>query len=438
MYEVDWTQRWVGVAAAVVRPRTTAEVASVVRVCIDDGLRVVPQGGNTGLVGGSVPRSGEIVLSLKHLDWVRPVDALASTVTAGAGVTLGSLQEHVRASGHELGVDFAARDSATIGGVAATNAGGSRVLGFGMTRDQIRGVEAVLPDGGVARRLGGLVKDNCGYDLPGLFVGSEGTLGIITAVCMRVFPRTTHRTAALVGLDRTEDALEVLARLRRRVAGLQAADIFFADGLQLVSDHLSLRPPFPIGYDTYLLVEAAAPTDVEDVMLESLAETPAIRDATVASDSRSRAALWRYREGHSEAISARGVPVKLDVAVPLRTVPGFVRAVRRLIRHADGDASVVLFGHLAEGNLHVNILGLPDDAVSRASDAVLHAVGDLGGTIAAEHGVGVAKVASVGLSRTVDDVDAMGAIKRALDPRGLFNPGVLFPPGRVRGAGSPS
>lgn len=425
-YEVDWTGRFRGSTAAVVRPGSVEEVARVVEVCRREGVRIVPQGGNTGLVGGSVPRSGEIVLSLTRLGRLDPVDRVAGCVTAGAGVTLGALQRHARASGYEVGIDFAARDSATLGGIVATNAGGERVLGYGMTRHQIRGVEAVLPDGSVVRRLGGLVKDNCGYDLSGLLVGSEGTLGIVTAACVSLFPRYRHRTAALIGLDSTADAIAALARFREQLEGLQAADLFYDHGLELVCRHASLRPPFDVGYDTYMLVEVAGQTDVEDRVLESLSSASEVRDATVASDETSRGLLWRYRERHTEAISAQGVPIKLDVALPLRSLAGFVAMVGTIVETRCPHARAVVFGHLGEGNLHVNILGADDHEGRAVSEEILALVGDLDGSIAAEHGVGVAKASSLRLSRSPAEIAAMLTIKQSLDPQGLFNPGALL------------
>ena len=256
-HTTDWTGRFRGEAAAVVRPADTGEVVAVVRACADHGAAIVPQGGNTGLVGGAVPAAGEVVLSLRRLDRRRHVDADAGQVTAGAGVTVARLHDAARAAGWDYGVDFAARDSATVGGTVATNAGGLRVLRHGDTRRQLLGVEAVLADGSVVSHLGGLEKDNTGYDLAGLLCGSEGTLGVVTAVRLRLVPRTDERVVALLACDDAGAAVTAAQRLRQRLPSLDAAELFLAAGLDLVCEALGLPRPFAGDHDAYLLVEAA-------------------------------------------------------------------------------------------------------------------------------------------------------------------------------------
>ncbi len=257
-FEQDWTRRFGGPAALVVRPGSTNEVAGVVRSCSARGVGVVPQGGNTGLVGGGVPSRGGrpvVVLSLARLARIDPVDTVAAQVTAGAGVTLTRLHEAAAAAGLAFGVDFAARDSATVGGMIATNAGGLHVMRFGPMRAQVLGVEAVLADGTVVSRLSGLVKDNTGYDLAQLVVGSEGTLAVVTAARLRLVRRDPERVVALLGLPGTSDALAVLDTMRRRVEGLQAVELFYQEGLELVCSHGGLAPPLPETWPAYLVVE---------------------------------------------------------------------------------------------------------------------------------------------------------------------------------------
>src|SRR3954468_11090077 len=424
-YETDWTRRFHGTARCVVRPATTEEVASVVRVCAAEGSAVCVQGGNTGLVGGSVPVDGAVLLSTARLREIGVVDALAGQVTVDAGVPLATLQQRVRSAGFDLGVDFAARDSCTIGGMAATNAGGERVLRYGTMRAQMLGVEVVLADGSVVSRLGGLPKDNTGYDVVSLLAGSEGTLGVITKLRLRLVPLLDGRAVALLAVDDTAAAVDAVRRLRDRLPSLEAAELFFADGLSLVRDQTGLNAPFSEEHPAFVLVECAQHADPTDDLLAMLEGCDGIRDATVAADTRGRHALWTYRESHTEAINAAGVPVKLDVAVPLPSLAAAVDELPGTVSAVVPDARTILFGHVNEGNLHVNVLGAVDEGEA-VSDAVLKLVASYGGSISAEHGVGRAKRAWLGLSRSPAEIAMMRSIKHALDPAGLLNPGVLL------------
>ena len=301
-YGTDWTRRWTSTPAAVVRPADTAEVVVTLRACAEHGVGVVTQGGNTGLVGGSVPRvEGDrpaVVLSTRRLTRLDPVDAATRQVVAGAGVTLGALQRHAEHAGLRYGVDLAARDSATLGGTVATNAGGLRVVAFGDTRRQVVGVEAVLADGSVVSRLDGLAKDNSGYDLSQLLVGSEGTLGVVTAVRLRLLPPApTSPQVALLGLPDVAAALPWLG-----LPGLTAAEVLLDRGLALVERVTGLPHPLAGRHPAYLLLE------VEGALPEALAD----EDTAVGPD------LWAYRERHTESIATRGQVHKLDVAVPTR------------------------------------------------------------------------------------------------------------------------
>lgn len=429
-YRTDWTGRWEGRATAVVRPASTDEVSAVVRACAGAGVAVVPQGGNTGLVGASIPHDGEVLLSLRRLDAVDAVDPVEQTLAAGAGTTVAAAQAAAAHVGLMLGIDLAARESATLGGAVATNAGGLRVVRLGATRAQLLGIEAVLADGSVLRRWTGLVKDNVGYDLVGLLTGSEGTLGVVTRVLMRLVSRPAHVHVVLVGVASLAAATEALAGLRRCGLTIEAAEYFHSDGLELVTSRLGLRAPFGGDFPTYLLVETSglAEADVLDA-LSGLG--PLLGDATVEAGPGSR--LWAYREGHTEAISAAavsrgGAPLKVDVAVPLRRLAAFEAAVRDRIGERFPDVQVVTFGHLAEGNAHVNLLGLAGASADEATDLVLRLVIDHGGSISAEHGVGRAKQPWLSLARSPVDIAAMRAIKNALDPGGILSPGVLLPP----------
>ncbi|MCA2216800.1 FAD-binding oxidoreductase [Jidongwangia harbinensis] len=424
-YETDWTRRFTGEARCVVRPASTAEVAAVVRTCADAGVPITVQGGNTGLVGGAVPAGGEVLLNLGRLTALDDVDVLEGQVTAGAGVTLEKLQQHARPHGLDVGVDLAARSAATVGGLVATNAGGLRVVRYGSMREQLTGIEAVLADGTVVSRLGGLAKDNTGYDLTQLLAGSEGTLAVITKVRLRLVPLLPARAVALVAVAGVPAALQLLAAARAGLPSLSAAELFLAEGLDLVRAHGKLAAPFAESYPAFVVLECSARTDPTDELLEVLGECPAVEDATVASDATGVAKLWAYRETHTEAISAAGLPVKLDVSVPLRELSGLVDDLPGTVSAAAPGARVIIFGHLGEGNLHVNVLDAGADA-EQVSDAVLRLVAQRRGSISSEHGVGRAKTRWLSLSRSDAEIAAMRRIKGALDPAGTLNPGVLL------------
>ncbi|MFE0514924.1 FAD-binding oxidoreductase [Streptomyces sp. NPDC058964] len=424
-YETDFTGRWSGRSLLVVRPADPAQTAEAVRVCAAAGVPVVPQGGNTGLVGGSVPGGDgtEVVLSLRRLDGIGPVDPGARQVTVGAGATLAALQRHVRRHGLDFGVDLASRDSATLGGMAATNAGGERVLRHGTVRANVAGAEAVLADGGVLNRLAGLPKDNTGYDLGGLLIGSEGTLAVLTRLRLTLRPRPPRRAGALLALDSLAHAVGVLTALRR-LESLELAEFFTADGLALVLEHSGLPAPFRHAHPVYLLVECAGSHGPLDELAAVVGELDA-REVAVAVDDADRRRLAAYRERHTEAVNAAGTPLKLDVTVPLAELPEFVAGLPGLLA---GRARAYVFGHLAEGNVHLNLLGVAAADEEELVHAVLRRIADTGGSISAEHGIGRAKAAYLPLTRSPADIALMRAVKAAWDPAGLFNPGAVLPP----------
>ncbi|MGE5133601.1 MAG: FAD-binding oxidoreductase [Gemmatimonadota bacterium] len=424
-YTTDWTGRYRGEAALVVRPGSAAEVAGVLRCCARHRAPVVTQGGNTGLVGGAVPAGpAAVLLSTRRLTGLGPVDTLAGQVTAGAGVTIADLHAAAAAAGLAYGVDLAARDSATVGGTIATNAGGIHTIRYGPTRAQLLGVEAVLADGSVLSHLSGLAADNTGYDLAGLLTGSEGTLAVITAARLRLWPAAAPAAVALAGVPGLAEAAALLARIRAAVPGLHAAEYLEAEGMDLVRAAAGLPLPLGRGYPAYLLAEVAGD---EDTAAGGLAAAGLPDDTAVALDGPGRAALWAYRERQTEAISAAGVPHKLDVSVPVAALAAFREELGPAVRAAAGPACrVIVFGHLGAGNLHVNLLG-PGPGEDAADEAVLRLTAAHGGSVSAEHGIGRAKARWLQLSRSPAEIAAMRAIKHALDPAGLLNPGVLLP-----------
>jgi FAD/FMN-containing dehydrogenase len=425
-YGTDWTGRFQGRPAAVIRPADRAEVAAVVALCRDAGVALVPQGGNTGLVGGGVPLRGEVVLNLRRLSWVDDVDQLGGQLSAGAGTTVADVQAAATAAGWDYGVDLGSRDSATIGGTVATNAGGLQVLRHGATRVQLLGVEAVLGTGATVSHMGGLLKDNTGYDLGALLCGSEGTLGAVTAARLRLVPPNPERVVALLAFSSTADAVGAASLLRRSLPDLQSLEFFVDTGLALVCRVTGLPHPFPTRHPAYLLAEVAAQRDPMPSTADAIDSVTGIVDVAVAADPVRRAQLWRYREAHTEAINSLGAPHKLDVTLPAPHLAEFVDQVPRLVAAADPEATTWLFGHAADGNIHVNITGVdPDDLAT--DDRVFVFAASLGGSISAEHGIGTAKRQWLHLNRSAQEIAAFRAIKRALDPSGIMNPNVLLP-----------
>jgi FAD/FMN-containing dehydrogenase len=389
----------------VVRPANTDEVAGVVAACADASTPVVPQGGNTGLVGGSVPAGSDaIIVSTARLTHCGDVDVVRRQVTVEAGVTIAEVHGVAARHGLTYGVDLASRDSATIGGTVATNAGGVRVVKFGETRRNVAGVEAVLPDGSVMSHLGGLPKDSAGYDISSLLIGSEGTLAVITAVRLNLHDALSDdRVTTLVGVPSLSRALELVSQAAPRDQ-LLAVEYFDDTGMRLVCDVAGLPHPLQDRWPYYLLLETAHQPDID----------PGV-DAAV--DRR----LWTYRERQPEGAASLGVIHSLDVALPLESLDAFVAHLPELV----APHRVFTFGHLAEGNLHIQVSGLAADDES-IDVRVLEAVSRLDGSISSEHGIGRAKAGFLQLCRGEPERRAMRLIKDAVDARGVMNPGVLF------------
>jgi FAD/FMN-containing dehydrogenase len=371
-----------------------------------------------------------VVLSLARLRGIEHADREMGQVTVGAGVTLAAAAGVLAPDGWTLGVDLAARDSATVGGAVATDAGGLHVLRWGSMRRQVVGIEAVLADGSIITRLSGLPKDNAGYSWPQLLAGSEGTLAVITRVRLALVPIAAHRTTALLGLSSMADAVTAVGALRRHVPGLDLAEVMLDDGVELVCAHHGWPPPLPDRPPVLLLVEASGaddPTDALGAAIEALPVAPA--GVAVAQDSVGRQRLVRCREGHTEAISAVGVPRKLDVSIPWARLAEVVAWVQETVAAAGGRT--VVFGHLGDASVHLNLLGLEGASGDDVEDQVLGRVAAAGGSISAEHGIGRAKVRWLPLVRSAEDRRAMAAVRAALDPARILNPGVLWrdPPG---------
>jgi FAD/FMN-containing dehydrogenase len=437
-----------GKARCVVRPGDTAEVAAILKLCAQTGTAVVPQGGNTGLVGGQIPgqpvpgREGantdEIVLSLKRMDRIREIDQASMTLTVEAGLTLLRVQVEAEKAGALFPLSLASEGSYTIGGNLATNAGGTAVLAYGNARDLVSGLEVVLADGRVLSNLSKLKKDNTGYDLKHLFMGSEGTLGIITAAVVRLFPRPRFMETAFIGLKSPEDALALL-NLAQSIAGgeVKTFELMPRFGLDIVLRHADgARDPLSGRHDWYVLMEVgAAEEGGETVMrvLEAGMEEGLIEDATVAASLDQRKDFWRLRELLSEMQKHEGGSIKHDISVPVAKVPEFLSRAVAAIEDFMPGARPIPFGHLGDGNIHFNVsqpIGMDKQAYLdrwyQMNDVVHSIVTQLDGSISAEHGVGTLKRDLLPAVKDPVALDVMRAIKHTLDPMGILNPGKVL------------
>ena len=439
-YLTDWRGRFTGRAQAVVLPATADEVAAVVSACVEHRTPIVPQGGNTGLVGGATPdASGDaIVLSLKRLKRIREVDAINGTITVEAGCVLHDVQQAARDAGQLFPLSLAAEGSATIGGNLSTNAGGIQVLRYGNARELALGLEVVLPSGEMWNGLRGLRKDNTGYDLRDLFIGAEGTLGVITAACLKTFPLPKAQVTALFALDAVAPALALLA-LAHLAAGptLTAFEFFSATCLQLVTRHFpDQRSPFERAHPQYVLLQLSDHEDEQHAaaLLQALAERALdkqlIADAVIAQSAAQSQALWKLRELISEAQAREGKNIKHDISVPISSIARFIDETDALLSQRFPGVRMVTFGHLGDGNLHYNVSAPPDSTEERFfahQPAIYECVHDqvtrFSGSISAEHGIGQLKRDENARYKSVVEMNLMRAIKRTLDPLNIMNPG---------------
>ena len=442
-YLTDWRRRFTGRAQAIVLPSTTGEVAAVVSACAEQRVPIVPQGGNTGLAGGATPdASGDaIVLSLKRLNRVREVDAINGTITVEAGCVLHDVQQAAHDAGRLFPLSLAAEGTATIGGNLSTNAGGTQVLRYGNARELALGLEVVLPSGEIWNGLRGLRKDNTGYDLRDLFIGAEGTLGVITAACLKTFPLPRAQVTALFALDSVPPALALLA-LAQSVTGptLTAFEFFSVTCLQLVTRHFpDQRSPFERTHAQYVLLELSDHEDEQHAaaLLQALAEQALdkqlIADAVIAQSAAQSRSLWMLRELIPEAQRREGNNIKHDISVPISSIARFVDETDALLAQHLPGVRMVTFGHLGDGNLHYNVgapAGMDDDRFFAHQSAIYECVHDqvtrFSGSISAEHGIGQLKRDENARYKSAVEMNLMRAIKRTLDPLNIMNPGKVL------------
>ncbi len=422
---VDHTGRYRGHASALARPGSADEVAAVLRACRDAGVYVTVQGGRTSLVAGTVPEHDDVLLSTERLTEIAEVDTVERRIRVGAGVTLAAVQRAAAAAGLLFGVDLAARDSATVGGMASTNAGGLRTVRYGNMGEQIIGLDVALPDGSVVHRHSQVRRDNTGYDLAALFVGAEGTLGVITGLDLRLHPAPRHRVSAICGFADLGALIEI-GRTFRDMDGIAALELIDARASALTAEHLGV--PAPVDGAWQLLIELAGDTDQTERLADALENAQLCGEPAVGVDANAQQRLWQVRESVAEILGVFGPPLKFDVSLPLSAIAAFAGESGDLVAKHAPEAIPVLFGHIGEGNLHLNLLRCALDA-ERERDlysAMMELITRCGGNVSSEHGVGSRKRDYVGMSRTDADIAAMRTVKAAFDPNGYLNPAVLF------------
>ena len=438
----EWRSKYKGASPLLLKPATTADVSAILAICNQTGTPIVTQGGNTGLVGGQIPLHGEVLLSTKRLNRLRALDEAGMTLTVEAGMTLAEVQHAADEKNLLFPLSLASEGSATIGGNVATNAGGTQVLRYGMTRALVLGLEVVLANGTVLPMLRTLHKDNTGYDLKQVFIGSEGTLGVITAAALRLYPKPEVAVTAFAAVPSPAAAVALLSRMNHATGGmLSGFELMPRVALEFVTRHIDgTRDPFGALSPWYVLMEATGGAEMNlaagfEAGLESAIADGLASDAVVAASQAQGAALWKLRESISEAQKREGASIKHDISVPVAAIPDFLAKATPAVQQLLPGARAVSFGHLGDGNLHFNFNSpkAGDDPVFLARwDEVQQTVHDIvkefGGSISAEHGIGAMKVASLPRYKSHEELDAMRALKTAFDPKNILNPGKTVPP----------
>jgi FAD/FMN-containing dehydrogenase len=434
-HQHDWSVETPCAPVALLRPGTTEEVAAILRLCNDAGQALVVQGGLSGLCGGATPCAGELALSLERLAGVEEIDAAAMTMTVRAGTPLQVIQEAAAREGFVFPLDLGARGTCHIGGNISTNAGGNQVLRFGMMRNLVLGLEAVLPDGTVISAMNKMLKNNAAYDLKQLFIGSEGTLGIVTRAVLRLFPKSASRVSALIAVPDFTSLSALLRRFSSRFGGgLSAFEVMWQSYYHYITDTIGkARSPFTEAHPMYLLAELEGSDEARDRALyeselAALLAEGLVSDAALAGSERERADFWRIRDGVAELGNYLKEAANFDVSVPISLMENFLAEVERGIRAAFPGATLLTFGHVADSNLHfICGTGRRED-VKAIYQIVYAAVGRFHGSVSAEHGIGVQKIPYLHHSRSPAEVALMRKIKTALDPKGILNPGRVLPP----------
>lgn len=432
----EWRDRYFGNTPFMLAPNSTEQVQKIVKFCAQNHLKLVSQGGNTGLVGGQIPM-GEILLSLHRLNKIREINPLDDCIIAEAGVILENLQNAAAQNNRRFPLMLASQGSATIGGLISTNAGGVHVRKFGMMRQLVLGLEVVLPNGEIYSELSALRKDNTGYDLKQLFIGAEGTLGVITAASLKISARPKYSVNAMLGLENAQMAVECLHALEEQTAAITAFEIMNKQALQFGIKNLGARNPLTELHNFTALVEFEGafpdlPEHIEDA-LSTLIEAGKINDATIAQNEAQANSFWHLREGMSAAQKPEGRAAKHDVSVPISKIPSFLDQAEAAAKNIVNGARIVAFGHISDGNIHYDVArpeNMPDDEFQNFIKDINHAVNDvvvsLGGSISAEHGIGIARKDEFCAREPKAHLELMKALKAVIDPQNMFNSRNLF------------
>jgi len=436
----EWRKRWHGRAGLIVQPGSAEDLASVVGACAAHRVAMVPQGGNTGLVGGQIPMNGEVLISTRRLRTIYEVDAAGNTMLVDAGVTLAEAQAAAKKAGRFFPVSIGAEGTCQIGGIISTNAGGVNVLRYGNTREQILGLEAILPSGEIWNGLNRLRKNNTGYDIKQLFIGGEGTLGIVTKAVLKLYPPAEVKTTMVAGLRDLDQVIAFLGAVQAGSGGLVSSFEFMARPcIDLCLKHIpESRDPFPDVYPFYVLIELSASGDLNlpgmgETLLGRAIENGLVADAVIAQNESQAQDFWHMRHSISEALNGEGKGVRHDVSVPIAAMPSFLRDANAAVERVAPRARPVAFGHVGDGNVHYDILppeGAHGDALDPAIETIEQAVFDVvdryQGSISAEHGIGQAKRITLAGRKSPVEMEMMRSIKAALDPHGLMNPGKVL------------
>ena len=428
----DWSDAAAIEPVALLLPRSTNEVAAAIRICHEYGCSVAVQGGLTGLAGGANPMEGEVALSLAYLDAIEDIDAVAGTAIVQAGVTLETLQERCAELGWTFPLDLGARGSCQLGGNAATNAGGSSVLRYGMMRNLVLGLEVVMPDGTVLTMLDRVIKNNAGFDLKQLFIGSEGTLGVITRLSLMLVPRQTQQCTVLCGVPSFDAALRLLRSAKEALQGLSAFEVMWESYFDASISVQGKKSPLAEQYPVYVLVESvsddsASAVQAMEAFLEVAIEDGLVADAVVAQTGAQHEELWSIREGVSELLALLKPCAAFDVSVAMTSMDALVQRLEEAMHREFPGQRHLFFGHLGDGNLHL-ISGpyVNSSQLESAEELVYRCVGEFQGSISAEHGIGVVKRDFMHHSRGAAEIELMRRIKGMLDPKGILNPGRVF------------
>lgn len=436
-YGRDWTKNYPPKASVVLFPKSTEQVAKILSYCSQNKLAVVPSGGRTGLAGGAVALAGEVVLSLDKMNKILNIDPINLTLKTEAGVTLQALQEAAKAQELFFPLDLAAKGSCHIGGNISTNAGGLKFIKYGGAREQVLGLTVVLADGTVLDLDSNVRKDNTGYDLKQWFIGSEGTLGIVTEARLKLSPKPQTTQLCFLGLNSCEDILTIVSSCHKQQITITACEYFGTDALKLVLEQFkNLHNPFAETYPFYLILEIEADNEAKlESFLEPMFENECIQDAIIAQSSTQVHELWAIRENISEALYNSGPLRKNDISIPISSLAKFERSLQECFTQAKLPVKMVSFGHVGDGNIHINYLGAAhmsqDDFYQQTEQLekdVYQLVKSFHGSISAEHGIGVLKKNDLGFRRSSQELDLMRKIKNILDPSGTLNPGKLFDP----------